>query len=265
MGPTFMARAQEETSCGPAEIARAYTAAREIFDMRKLWVEIEALDNRVPARLQYEMMYQASRLLRHVTYWLLAHFRGGLQVDKAVAQFRRGVQELEQHIGKVLVGTEAQRFEKARKSHIKAGVPIELATRIANLEAHNAALDIIELARQSKAGVAAVARIYFEVGTHIGLDWLRDQVERLHVDGPWQALARRGLRDNALRVHRCVTERVLAGRERGSAEARVAAWAESAGDSLAHWKRTLHDMRTAGAGDFATLSVGFEAVRKLAD
>ena len=101
--------------------------------------------------------------------------------------------------------------------------------------------------------------------THIGLDWLRDQVERLHVDGPRQALARRGLRDNALRVHRCVTERVLARRERGSAEARVAAWAESAGDSLAHWKRTLHDMRTAGAGDFATLSVGFEAVRKLAD
>ena len=31
----------------PAEIARAYTAAREIFDMRKLWARIEALDKRV--------------------------------------------------------------------------------------------------------------------------------------------------------------------------------------------------------------------------
>ena len=48
MGPTFVARAQEETGAEPAEIARAYTAAREIFDMRKLWARIEALDNASP-------------------------------------------------------------------------------------------------------------------------------------------------------------------------------------------------------------------------
>jgi hypothetical protein len=40
---------------------------------------------------------------------------------------------------------------------------------------------------------------------------------------------------------------------------------QSAGEELAHWQRTLADMRAAGAGDFATLSVGVESVRKLAD
>jgi len=265
MGPTFMARAQEETGCAPAEIARAYTAAREIFDMRKLWAEIEKLDNRITAKLQYEMMYQTSRLLRHVTYWLLAHHRAELHVDKAVAQFRRGVEELQSAIGKVLAGPDLERFEKMRRQHIEAGVPAELAARVASLEAHNAALDIVELATQHKTRVAEVARIYFEVGTRIGLDWLRAQVERLNVDGPWQAVARSGLRDSALRIHRRVTERVLAQRERGAADARVTAWVASAADSLAHWQRTLNDMRSAGAGDFATLSVGVEAVRKLAE
>ena len=71
MGPTFVPRAQEDTGAEPAQIARAYTAAREIFTMRDLWERVEALDNQVTAKLQYEAAFQTSRLLRHATYWLL--------------------------------------------------------------------------------------------------------------------------------------------------------------------------------------------------
>ena len=67
-------------------------------------------------------------------------------------------------------------------------------------------------------------------------------------------MARAGLRDAALRVHRRLTERVLARQRRGTAQARVSAWVESAGKDLAHWERTHADMRAAGAGDFATLT-----------
>jgi glutamate dehydrogenase len=107
-------------------------------------------------------------------------------------------------------------------------------------------------------------RVYFDIGARIGLDWLRDQVERLPVDGPWQAVARTGLRDSAFRVHRRIADRVLARKER-NIEARVDAWLQSSGKELEHWQRTLTDMRAAGATDFATLSVGVESVRKLAD
>src|SRR5262249_30937731 len=67
MGPMFMLRAQEETGAGAAEIARAYTAVREIFEMRAVWSQIEALDNRAAAKDQYDMMSRTSRLLRHMT------------------------------------------------------------------------------------------------------------------------------------------------------------------------------------------------------
>jgi glutamate dehydrogenase len=265
MGPTFVARTQEETGAEPAEIARAYTAAREIFDMRKLWARIEGLDNKITAKLQYSMMYQTSRLLRHVTYWLLAHRRRELHVDAAVREFRRGVRELEAEIGHVLAGIDRERFELVRKQHIDAGAPAELAARIASLDSNNMALDIVELATKFNTRVLDVARVYFEVGASIGLDWLRNQVEQLPVEGPWQAVARTGLRDNALRIHRKVTERVLAREERGPAQARVAGWVSSAGEVLTHWQRTLTEMKTAGTADFATLSVGVETVRKLAD
>jgi glutamate dehydrogenase len=182
-----------------------------------------------------------------------------------VKEFGRGVRELEAEIGQVLVGMDREKFEKVRKEHVEAGAPAELASRVASLDANNAALDIVELATKFQTRVVEAARVYFEVGARTGLDWLRNQVEQLPVEGPWQAVARTGLRDSALRIHRRLAERVLAREERGTAQARVAAWLESAGEELAHWQRTLGDMRTAGATDFATLSVGVETVRKLAD
>jgi glutamate dehydrogenase len=265
MGPTFVARAQEDSGAEPSQIARAYTAAREIFGMRELWAQIEALDNKVPAKLQYESAFQTSRLLRHMTYWLLAHRKRELQVDAAVAEFGSSVRELEAEIGQVLSGSWRERFEENRKQHVAAGLPHELATRVASLEAHNAALDIVELSLTHHVSVVEAARVYFEVGARIGIDWLRDKIEQLSVEGPWQAIARGGLRDGALRIHRRLAERVLSRKDRGTAQARVTAWVESIGEELSHWQRTLTEMRSAGAGDFATLTVGVESVRKLAD
>ncbi len=264
MGPTFVTRAQEDTGAEPAAIARAYTAAREIFAMRDVWERIEALDNKVTASLQYEAVFQTSRLLRHTTYWLLAA-RSKLQVAAAVREFRDDVRHLEAVIHEVLTGAELLRFEESRKRFAEGGLPPALAVRIASLEALNAALDIAEIAAEHKVSVLETARVYFEVGTRIGFDWLRARIEKLKVEGPWQAIARSGLRDAALRVQRRLTERVLSRRMRGNAEARVNAWVEAAGKDLAHWQRTLADMRAAGASDFATLTVGVESVRKLAN
>jgi glutamate dehydrogenase len=265
MGPTFVARAQEDTGAEPAQIARAYSAAREIFGMRDLWAQIEALDNKVPAKLQYETAFQTSRLLRHMTYWLLAHRKRELQVDAAVAEFGAGVRALEAQIGLVLTGSWGERFEENRKQYVTDGLPQDLATRVASLEAHNAALDIVELSLAYHVSVVETAQVYFDVGARIGIDWLRDQIEHLSVEGPWQAIARAGLRDTALRIHRRLAERVLSRKDRGTAQGRVTAWVESVGEDLGHWQRTSTEMRTAGASDFATLTVGVESVRKLAD
>jgi glutamate dehydrogenase len=265
MGPVFVLRAQEDTASDPAQIARAYTIARESFAMRELWAQIESLDNRMPAELQYRMMYRTSRLLRHASYWLLARRRRELNVDKAVAEFRRGVQALEDDVGAVVSGADRARYDATRREFVDAGVPARLAERIAGLDALESAFDLVELAAQHRKPVADIARLYFELGSQIGLDWLREQIEKLQVDGPWQAVARTTLRDSALRVHRKLTDRILTRRERGSAAERVSAWITALGEQLSHWNRTIADMRTAGAADFATLSVGVEAVRKLAD
>jgi glutamate dehydrogenase len=266
MGPAFVLRAEEDTGASAERIARAYTSAREIFDMREVWADIEALDNRVAARLQYSMMHETSRLLRHASYWLLRHRRGELAVRKTVAEFRAAARQLAAALGEVLAGVERERFEKARLAYAGDGVPPRLAARVASLPALIATFDIAELARRPRPGsTRGAASLYFELGRRVGLDWLRAQIEALPVEGPWQAVARAGLRTSALRLQRQLTERVLSGTDEGSARQRVAAWEQAAGEELAVWQRTLSDMRAGGSPDFATLTVGLESLHKLAD
>ena len=46
-GTTFAFRLGEETGAPPSILARAYAVAREVFEMRSFWAEVEALDNQV--------------------------------------------------------------------------------------------------------------------------------------------------------------------------------------------------------------------------
>ena len=55
-GITFVFRLREDTGASSADIARAYAIAREVFDMPRLWADVEALDLEVDASAQIEML-----------------------------------------------------------------------------------------------------------------------------------------------------------------------------------------------------------------
>jgi glutamate dehydrogenase len=263
MGPVFVARAQEDTEADPAAIARAYTIAREIFAMRSLWAEIEALDNVIAAKVQYAMFYRTGRLLRHTSYWLLRERGTDLHIENAVRELRVGVEQLTDSID-VGTGEEAHaRHDATLAELIQSGVPEKLAHRVARLELLEPALDIVALARAERIPVADAARVYFELGVVLGLDWLHGEIDRLTVEGPWHATARTGLRDAAMGAHRELTQQVLHSQRAAHRNDRVARWSARRSASLAGWKRTLTEMRAVGSTDFATLTVGVDAARDL--
>jgi glutamate dehydrogenase len=264
MGPVFVTRAQEETAADPAAIARAYTIAREIFSMRDLWAQIESLDNSVPAAVQYGMFYRASRLLRHTSYWLLRERGKDLHIDNAVRELKPAVEALVDRIDTVLLGDAREQHDATLAELVAGGLPEKLGRRVARLSLLDSALDIVALASNERAPVTEVARAYFEVGLALGLDWLHREIDRLSVDGSWQATARTGLRDAAMRAHRELTQQVLRIRGAKPATDRLARWSEQRGELLASWQRTLTEMRAVGTADFATLTVGVDAVRQLA-
>ncbi|HEY7379224.1 MAG TPA: NAD-glutamate dehydrogenase, partial [Steroidobacteraceae bacterium] len=264
MGPVFALRAQEDTGADTGRIARAYTIAREVFDMRDLWLGVEALDNRVPAQTQYAMMYQTSRLLRHMTYWFLAHHAERLDIDKAVSRLAPGIARLGQNLDKLLVGGALDRYQEAAAALRKSGVPDSIAARIAGLAPMHAALDIVEVAQSTHRDEDVTGRAYFHLCERLSLDWIREQIEGLAIEGHWQAVARGTLRDNLYSLQRQLTAKALAGRRREPVAA-VDAWIaahQAHGDYIS---RIVSDMRSGLTADFPTVSVALQAVRRLAE
>ena len=70
-GTTFVFRLGEDTGAAPEDIARASVVARDVFAVRSLWEDVEALDGAVPAETQYEMLLSSRRMVERSTRWLL--------------------------------------------------------------------------------------------------------------------------------------------------------------------------------------------------
>ncbi len=142
-------------------------------------------------------------------------------------------------------------------------MPPKVSRRVASLGAIHAGVDIVDLTLSRRAAIGHAARVYFGLGAALGLDWLRDEIERLMVEGHWQAVARAALREELYLMQRRLCERVLAGKTPGDAPHRVSAWLKSGGEAVQNLGRTVREMRATGSADFPTLSVALQAVRRL--
>jgi glutamate dehydrogenase len=265
MGSTFAHRMQEETGVDASTVARAYAIAQESFSMPALWQAVEALDNKVPASVQISMAVQSSRLLKHVTRWLIDHQRDRLDIAATVPLYQPGLTALVQHMPAILNDYLAESFNQGVQQYVDVGVPEALARRIAAIGPLYAGLDIVDVARESKLPVEVVAKVYFQIGSELGLGWLRIQIEDLSVDGHWQAVARGTLREDLYAQQRALTAQALSGaRDSRSATKQLEKWLETHAARLDHARHILSDMKAANIADFPSLSVALQEIRKLA-
>jgi glutamate dehydrogenase len=265
MGPTFARRVQEDTGANPSTIVRAYAIAREAFVMRKTWGDIEALDNKIDASTQYEMMFETTRLLRFCTYWLIHNQAGKLHIEEQVKRLRAGLAELDDALPAVLSGADLAVFEKRRDQCRAARVPEALSKRMASFAAQRSGFDLVEISGDTRLPIDAVARVYFGVGTALSLDWIREQIESLGVEGQWQAVARTTLRDNIYNLQRVLCTQVIAESRKREPVKALDGWLERHREVVDHLRQTVNDMRALPAMDFATLSVALQAVRRMAE
>jgi glutamate dehydrogenase len=268
VGSTFTHRLREETGTTGPDVARAYTVAREVFDVRRLWKDIARLDDLVPAAVQTELMTEGRRLVERSTRWLLRNRHQPLDIAAAVSQFAPGIAALGQELPKLLASAESTALREAAERFAAQGVPPDLASRVASLDALHSGLDVIEVAStgdETVETVESVAAVYFALGARLDLDWLHHQIGRLAAESHWQALAQAALRDDLSAEQRQLTAEVL--RHGGSgedADALIEAWLSDNRAAVGRYQAMLQDLRQADTLDVAMLSVALREIRGLA-
>ncbi|MDH3646691.1 MAG: NAD-glutamate dehydrogenase [Gammaproteobacteria bacterium] len=263
MGPAFTNRTMEESGVDAGTLARAYTIARESFDMRTVWNDIESLDNEIPAAAQYAMMIQSARLLRRATLWLLDKMPEGLNISIAVDKFQPGILIMREQLSSLLVNPDLRGFQDSLQAYTEIGMPPQLAGRMAGLPPLYSGLDIVDVAQRTETDVTKVASVYFRLAAGLKIDWLREQIEHLQVDGRWQAMARHSLRDNLYELNRNLTAEIIENTQSTTPGEAVSSWLEQHVSKIQHTQATLNDMKLGGNPDFATLSVAIQEIRKL--
>ncbi len=263
MGPAFVKRVQADTDANIVTVARAYEVARIICRAGPLLRKIESLDYEIPASAQVSMMFEVSRTLRHVCYWLIEQYGDGLDIVKAVDRLNDNMARIYSHSSTYVSRAARTRHEKAKKHYIAMGVPEKLAGKMSLLLLTRPALDMADLAAERKRDVLDPARLYSALNDALKLYWLHNMAEDLEVDGRWQAMARSNLRDEFYRLRRQLAFQLLTPRSKKEPGEIAAAWLKKHATEVARFRTMISDMNLRDEIDFSTLSVAAQKFRDL--
>jgi glutamate dehydrogenase len=257
-GITFVHDMRARTGKSPAEIARAYRIVREVFELRAAWGNIEALDNRVPARLQSEMLLDIAVLVEHATAWLLRHDR--LDLGHDIEQLRPSIRELAGLLPTVLPESDHAIAGERTRRLTRAKVPQRLAAAIGGTPFLAAALEIADLNERTLQPLERAARTYYAVGAHFALGEMRAAAHRLPAETAWQRQAIETVIDDLFALQSETALSALQGSMDGSDP--LAAWTKQRASALAPAEAVAAELRAGAAPDLAMLVVASRQLRQ---
>ncbi|WNK00267.1 NAD-glutamate dehydrogenase [Thalassospiraceae bacterium LMO-JJ14] len=266
MGSSFVNEVREKTGLGVPEIARAWFIAQEIFEMPKLWAEIEALDNKVPAATQTSMMIDTHHLLEWVTLWFLRHGEKNLDIGSNCGAFADGMRTLAANLSSTLPKHYVSDLKSRAQPYIDHGAPEALALRVANLVNLYSGCDIVKLAIKRKGDVLAVAKGYFAIGTRFRMGRLRAAAELLDSESHWQQLAIAALVEEIYSHQLHLTEAVLESARKGaSPQQAVDTWITSNPALVEPTEQMLGELWNVEVNDLSMIAVASRQLRTMVD
>ncbi|MER7183441.1 NAD-glutamate dehydrogenase [Streptomyces hyaluromycini] len=263
-GTTYLHRLREETGASLEEIVRAQTAARAIFRSAAVWDAVEELDNKVDAAVQTRIRLHSRRLVERGTRWLLNNRPQPLQLLETVDFFAERVEQVWQQLPKLLRGADLEWYQHVYDELSGAGVPAEVATRVAGFSSAFPALDIVSVADRTGKEPLDVAEVYYDLADRLGVTQLMDRIIELPRADRWQSMARASIREDLYAAHALLTADVLAaGNGTSTPEQRYQAWEQKNTAILGRARTTLEEIRSSDSFDLANLSVAMRTMRTL--
>jgi glutamate dehydrogenase len=257
---TFIHDMRARTGRSPPEVAQAYIIVREVFGLRNLWAEIEALDNRVAAQVQIELFIEIADLVERAAGWLL--YRKRLALGPEIGKLAPSVRGIADSLFDLLPPSDRNLVSERSLRFAEAGVPEALATRIGGTMFLAAALDIADLAERSGQELDQAARVYYAVGAQFALDEMRIAARRLRAETPWQKQAVEATIDDLFAVQTDLAVRILGSGGSAQPEDPIAAWSAAHAAALAPAEPLIRELRVTATPDLAMLVVASRQLRQ---
>ena len=263
-GSVFVHRMREETGATAPEVVRCFILTRDTFVVGDLWNRIDALDGKVPASTQNDMLIDAGRLVLRGTLWFLRRRSDRMPIAKVLEFFASGVATMSDRLPEFLSPEDSKALEESEAKLVGKGVPADLASAAVRLDSMYSVLDIVEVSHELKREVPLAAAVYFSLAGKLGLRWLAGQVANLPYQSHWQAMARAAMRDDLANLQRQLASGVLKhSPELTDAAGLIQAWEKHHDKALTRMREVMADLKSARESDLAMLSVMLRELRVL--
>jgi glutamate dehydrogenase len=243
-GPTLVVRIADQTGASADRIAAAFATVRNSYDLLGLNGAIEALDNKIPGKLQLELFAAVQDLLLDRIIWFLRNVDLGRGLAAAIEHYHAGIAAVAAAFDRVLPEN-AQSARAARAAELaRAGVPDALAHRIADLPWMMAASDIVLVADRSNKPITDVAATYFAAGAYFQLDRIATAARGIKVADYFDRLALDRALDSIGDAERRLAAEMMMNGAAGTGG--VADWVKSRGEHVERVRLAVHEIAASG-------------------
>ena len=259
MGITFVSRFEDEFRTDVTQIARAFWAVYNIVGAEGLFAQIEALDNKVQADVQVELLIYLKKALERSIRWLLRRVKDTNELSGLVDTYGADMKRLIGMTTAVISPVDYPQIAQTEDHFVASGVPLALAQFLSRSSAMAQLLDVVILARETRCELETVARNYFYAGRMIRMDWLRKNLIALPENNKWQALSRSALLADAYVLYSAFIKNAIT--VAGVKDAQFAAtWLTNNPEKVAQLNSMFDELQNYKTVDLAMLSA---AVREL--
>jgi len=263
LGPTFAFRMQQELGAEAHDVAAAFVVVSNIFKMQSLWNSIESLDNKVDSDVQYQMVILVRGLVERATHWLLRSRKPAQGIQPLIERYADSLDQLMAAMPECLAAEHKETLGQRVEYFSGASVPDEVAMQVARVVPLSSALDIVEIAQSVEQPIGDIAAVYFELGGHLDLYWLRDRIGELRMSSHWHTLAASELRSDLHYQHRHLCAEITSSTtETQPPMERVDAWIQQ-NPAVRKYEALIAEMKASSVVDFAMLSLAVNEVHKL--
>ncbi len=263
VGPSFIDGIEEDTGMDPADIVRAFVVTREAFELPRLWDGVTALDNQVPADVQTALITEILSISYRQTIWFLNNVGQPIDIAATINAYAPGIKALSLGPESLLSPFEAKALRRKEERFVSQGLAERLAHNIASLEPLESATDICLVANTTGRTVEDVAQAYYQLGSHLSLNWLRSAAGEVESDEHWASRAVAYLVDDFYGQQRALTEIILASHEGDNIETALAAWAQGNSAALERNRNMIAELKASGTMTVAKLAYANRHVRGL--
>ncbi|MBL4906612.1 MAG: NAD-glutamate dehydrogenase [Sneathiella sp.] len=262
-GITFVMQMVEDLGVGVDDVARAFALTLEVFDLPNLWVEIEALDNRVSTDVQGRMIDATQKLLRRATLWCLRHLQMPINIGDEIGQLGPDMRDLEDNLEGLLSDAGRKTFQGRVAYLTEMGVPEILAQRVSGLAPLRSSLDVVQVGKFSSRPIDEVGEVYFAVGAELNLDWLRFAAETIEPKDHWERLAVTAIIDDLYGQQRALTNTIFANANGHKGRAALDHWGAKNHKSVHRSKDLIEEFKSTSGVDIAKLAFANRQFRSM--